>query len=96
MVLDEKKLKTIYQTQQDLFNDGLIGDPVDVSSEVSFEPTVKPPVPEPVEFPIKRNDDLNRFKSGSYYNHIDKNPVFFDFEHVNVPHLRPFLFAFIC
>ena len=66
----KKKLKTIYQTKQDLFNDGSIGDPVDVSSEVSFEPTVKSPVPEPVEFPIKRNDDLDRFKSGSYCNDI--------------------------
>ena len=56
----------MYQTQQDLFNDGSIGDPVDVSSEVSLEPTVKPPV----EIPTKRNDDLDRFKSGSYYNDI--------------------------
>ena len=60
----------MYQTQKDLFNDGSIGDPVDVSSEVSLEPTVKPPVPEPVEIPTKRNDDLDRFKSGSYYNDI--------------------------
>merc|ERR1711953_666238 len=50
----------------DLFNDGSIGDPVDVSSEVSLEPTVKPPVPEPVEIPTKRNDDLDRFKSDRF------------------------------
>ena len=59
--------KIIYQTYKDLFNDGSIGDPVDVSSKVSLEPTVEPPIPEPVEFPIKRNDDLDRFKSGPCY-----------------------------
>ena len=38
-----------------------------MSSKISIEPTVEPAIPEPVEFPIKRNDDLDRFKSGSCY-----------------------------
>lgn len=55
-----------------------------MSSKVSIEPTVEPAIPEPVEFPIKRNDDLDRFKSGPCYIDISKTKGLLDFVNVQM------------
>ena len=58
----------LHELKKDLFNDGPIGDAINEESKVSLEPTVEPPAPKPVEFPIKRNNALDRFNpSGPSY-----------------------------